>query len=236
MKRHSCFFGLAALAAMLSGYAYAQGTEVKPAIEVTAEAQVEAAPDLAVLDFGVMTQAPTAAAAARENSERMQAVLQAVRKLHGADARISTGSYTLHTNQTAPRDGSPPRVTGYTARNVVSLKTKALDRVGETIDTAIKAGANQVQRIGFTLADERTPRHEALRLAVASAREKAQTIATALGVKASRVHRIVEQETGGVRPLMRASAMYAAESAPTPVEAGQIEVRARVTLTMEIDR
>lgn len=235
MKYASYFFCTAA--ALLLHGSYAGAAESRPpSIEVTAEAQVEVAPDLAVLDFGVATQAPTAAEAARENSVRMEAVLAAARKLLGADARISTGSYTLHTNQTQPRDGSPPRITGYTARNVVQLKMKTLSRVGETIDAAIKAGANQVQRIAFTVSDESVPRQEALRTAVDRARAKAQTIAKALGVKAGTVHRLVEQETGGPRPLMRAASMYAESASQTPVEAGQIEVRARVVLTMEIER
>lgn len=224
-------------AALLLHLPFAGAAEPRPpSIEVTAEGHVDVAPDLAVLDFGVSTQAPTAAAAARENSARMDAVLKAVRQLLGADARISTGSYTLHTNQTQPRDGSPPKVTGYTARNVVQLKTKALARVGEIIDTAIKAGSNQVQRIAFTLNDQSAPRQEALRIAVSRAREKAQTIAKALGVEARTVYTLVEQEVGSPRPLMRAAAMYAESAVQTPVEAGQIEVRARVVLTMEIAR
>ena len=234
--QYSNFF-LSIAAALLLHLPFAGAAEPRPpSIEVTAEGHVEVAPDLAVLDFGVSTQAPTAAAAARENSARMDAVLKAVRQLLGDDARISTGSYSLHTNQTQPRDGSPPKVTGYTARNVVQLKTKALDRVGETIDTAIKSGANQVQRIAFTLSDESVPRQEALRIAVARAKEKAQTIAKALGVEARTVYTLVEQETGGPRPLMRAAAMYAESAVQTPIEAGQIEVRARVALTMEIAR
>ena len=235
MKYSNIFFCIAA--GLLLHLPFAGAAEPRPpSIEVTAEGHVDVAPDLAVLDFGVSTQAPTAAAAARENSARMDAVLKAVRQLLGADARISTGSYTLHTNQTQPRDGSPPKVTGYTARNVVQLKMKALDRVGETIDTAIKAGANQVQRIAFTLSDESAPRQAALRIAVSRAREKAQTIAKALGVEARTVYTLVEQDVGSPRPLMRAAAMYAESAVQTPVEAGQIEVRARVVLTMEIAR
>ena len=235
MKYSNFFFCIAA--GLLLNVPFAGAAEPRPpSIEVTAEGHVEVAPDLAVLDFGVSTQAPTAAQAARENSARMDAVLKTVRQLLGADVRISTGSYSLHTNQTQPRDGSPPKVTGYTARNVVQLKMKALERVGETIDTAIKAGANQVQRIAFTLSDERAPRQEALRIAVSRAREKAQTIAKALGVEARTVYTLVEQDVGSPRPLMRAAAMYAESAVQTPVEAGQIEVRARVMLTMEIAR
>lgn len=237
MRRISRTVAMAALLLLHPAVHAATLESRPPVIEVMGEAQVEVPPDLAVLDFGVATQAPTAAEAARHNSDRMEAVLAAVRMRLGVDARITTGSYTLQTNYTSPRDGSPPKVIGYTASNVVQLKTRALARVGETIDTAIAAGANQVQRIVFTLSDDTTARRDALRMAVSRARDKTQTIASALGVKTGPVHSLVEQEVGGVRPLMRQGAAMSIESAAqTPVEPGQIEVRARVVLTTVIDR
>lgn len=219
--------------------AHAAATESQPpsSIEVTAEAEVDVAPNLAVLDFGVMTQAPTAAAAAGQNSERMAAVLAAVRKTLGANARITTGTYTLRGNYTTPRDGSAPRVTGYTATNVVQLKTSELARLGDVIDIAVQAGANQVQRIAFTLSDPAAPHRDALREAVLKARAEAEVIATALGLKISAFHSIVAQDMGQVRPLLRSAMVAQAESAPvTPVEPGLIQVRARVVLTMLVER
>ena len=207
-------------------------------IEVTAEARVEAPANLALLDFGVTTQADTAAAAARANSERMEAVLAAVRRTLGADARISTGAYSVRpVYAVQPREGGPPRVTGYEVSNVAHLKTAALTRVGETIDAAVGAGANQVQRLAFTLSDDRAQRREALRAAVVEAREKAQAIAAALGAAAGAVRWVVEQDVGVVQPLLRqAMAMRAESGPPTPVEPGLVEVRARVVMNVEIAR
>ena len=207
-------------------------------IEVTGDARVEAPANLALLDFGVTTQADTAAAAARLNSERMEAVLAAVRRTLGAEARISTGAYSVRpVYAVQPRESGPPRVTGYEASNVAHLKTTALARVGETIDAAVSAGANQVQRLAFTLSDDRAQRREALRAAVLEAREKAQAIAAALGANAGAVRWVVEQDVGVVQPLVRQAMAMRAESAPlTPVEPGLVEVRARVVLNVEIAR
>lgn len=226
--------------ALVSGVAKATELRVAQSIEVSAEGMVEVAADLALLDFGVVTQAETAAAASRENAKRMQAVLAAVRKVAGEKARLSTGTYSVRPVYATSREaGSPPRVTGYQVSNVVQLRTTDLPRVSEAIDAAIGAGANQVQRIGFSLASDEAPRREALTKAVTTARDKAQTIAAALGVKLGPVYSVVEQDTGRVQPLFRQSAALAAapESAPpTPVEPGEIEVRARVTMTYEIAR
>ena len=205
------------------------------AIEATGEGRVEAAPDLALLDFGVVTRAPTAAAAARENSGRMERVLAALRKTVGSDATLSTGSYSIRPVYAPPsrEQQEAPRITGYEVSNVVHVRTKAIPRVGEAIDAAIEAGSNQVQRLAFTLSDDSQARRLALGRAAGQARDKANALAAALGVKLGGVHSLVEQDAGAVRPLVRQAGI--AESASfTPVEPGVVEVRARVVLTMEI--
>ena len=232
---------LAAVGLMFAAqFADAASAEARrpPSIEVTAEAEVEVPPDLAVVDFGVTTQAETAAEAARQNSERMTAVLAAVRKALGPGARLSTGTYALRPDYAVARNGGgPPRITGYTATNVIQLKTAELARLGEIIDTAIKAGANQVQRVTLTLSDTAPAQRQALREAVLKARAKAEAIAAALGLTIGGIHTVVEQEFAPVRPLMRSAMAAQAESAPaTPIESGVIQVRARVGLTVEVAR
>jgi uncharacterized protein YggE len=219
---------------MLAGHAAEM--PLSNAIEVTAEARVEVAADLALLDFGVVTQAESAAAASAENAKRMEAVLSGVRKVIGKDARISTGNYAIRPLY-APQQREPgsPRITGYEASNVLHLRTGALPRVSEIIDAAVRAGANQVQRLAFTVADDEAAQREALRNAVVKARGDAQAIAAALGVKLGAIQSVIEQETGTVRPLARQAFAAAADSAAaTPIEPGQVEVRARVVLRTEI--
>jgi uncharacterized protein len=203
-------------------------------IEVTGEARVDVPADLALADFGVVTQAETAEAAARENSSRMEKVVAALRKSAGADAQISTGTYSIRPVYTNPKDRTEPRIAGYNVSNTVHVRSKSLARLGTVIDAAVQAGANQVQRLAFTLSDDSEPRRAALGRAAAQARDKAQAIAAALGLKAGRVQSIVEQDQGGVRPLAREA--YAVQAAaPTPIEPGPVEVRARVVLTVEIE-
>lgn len=220
----------------LAASAPAPAAEAAPApyIEVAGSAEVKVAPDLARLDFGVTTRAESAAVAARENAARMQSVLDAVRKALGADARIGTGTYSLRSEFNAPRDGTPPRVTGYVASNIVRLETRELGRVGELVDIATGAGANQVQRIAFDLADPSAARRQALREAVLDARAEAQAIAAALDVSLGPVRSVIEQETGPIRPFTQDAVMMRAEAAPTPIEPGMISVRASVLLRIGI--
>jgi uncharacterized protein len=229
---------LAILTLALAGaplHAWAADSPAKPSIEVTAEARVEAPPDLALLDFGVVTQAETAAAASAENAKRMEAVLAAARKVTGKDARITTGNYAIRPVYAPQREPGSPRITGYEVTNVLHLRTTALARVSEVIDAAVRAGANQVQRLAFTLAGDEAAQREALRNAVAKARGDAEIIAAALGAKLGAIQSVIEQEVGIVRPLARQAFAAAPESAAaTPIEPGQVEIRARVVLRAEI--
>ncbi len=227
------------LAASLLGltipHARAAEMPLSNAIEVTAEARVDVAPDLALLDFGVVTQADSAAAASAENAKRMEAVLAAVRKVSAKDARVSTGNYAIRPVYAPQREAGSPRITGYEVSNVVHLRTSALGSVSEVIDAAVRAGANQVQRLAFALADDEAAQRQALRNAAVKARGDAQAIAAALDLKLGAVQSVVEQDLGVVRPLARQAFAAAAESGPaTPIEPGQVEVRARVVLRIEI--
>ena len=237
--RRNTFTAFVALCVLLfPARTLAAAGEMRPtrSIEVTGEARVDVPPDLALADFAVVTQADTAEAAARENSSRMEKVVAALRKAAGADASISTGAYSIRPVYTTPKERTEPRISGYNVTNTVHVRTKALAQFGTVIDAAVQAGANQVQRLTFTLSDDSEPRRAALGRASTQARDKAQSIAASLGLKAGRVLSVVEQDAGGVRPLVREAYAVQAASAPTPIEPGAVEVRARVVLTVELDQ
>ena len=209
---------------------------VRSTIRVTGEATVTAKPDQAEINLGVVTQAATGQAAATQNAQKQDAVLAALRKALGTGAEIKTLGYSLSPNYRYPKEGGQPTLSGYTASNVVQVKTGELAQVGKLIDAATQSGANTVQALRFTLKDEQAALSQALREAAIKARAKADTLASALGLK---IVRVLHVEEGGqpVRPVFaEAMAMRAGDGAapPTPVEPGTIEVQAMVTLTVEI--
>jgi len=205
-------------------------------IEVTALAEIKAAPDLAILEFGVVTRAETAAAAAQQNSTGMTSVLASLRQSIGPQARIGTGTYSLRTEYAPNREGGEPRIGAYVANNNVRLETPELSRLGEFIDLAIKAGSNQVQRISFALSDPAKVRRIALREAVVQARSDAEAMATALSVKLGPVQSITNQEMGPVRPFMQDATVARGSPVTTPIEPGQVSVQARVVVRLQIVR
>ena len=148
---------------------------------------------------------------------------------------MKTASYSLTPNYRYPQGGKPDLV-GYTATNVLRIKTVTLSNVGKLIDAGMQSGANTISRLAFTLKDEQSAQLQALRLASQKAKVKADEIATALGLKIVRVLSVTEAERG-IRPIVmaqRGAQMEALAAAPTPVESGTIEVRSSVTLTGEL--
>lgn len=210
--------------------------EAPPSIRVTAEATVTAPPDEALIEIGVVTQAEEAKTAAAENARSLDAVRGEVRKLLASKAQLQTIGYSVRPNYRYPKEGGEPKIVGYTATNVLQVKTDQLDQVGAVVDAATQAGSNHIQRLQFRLKREDTVRAEALRQAAVTARAKADAIASALDLRVVRVLRVEEGGPVAV-PIVRAAQRPLAEASarvPTPVEAGTLDVRATITLTVEV--
>ena len=126
---------------------------------------------------------------------------------------------------------------GYVARNQVQVRVDALAKLGEIIDAAVSAGATNVSSIRFDLKDRDTAEREALRLAV-----RGRARARRRGCRGRAVqNRSRDADRGAARlglPPRQPVPMYAARSEAVnlavPIESGEIEVRAHVTLTAAI--
>ncbi|NCP12215.1 MAG: SIMPL domain-containing protein, partial [Sphingomonadales bacterium] len=109
--------------------------QVQPMLEMQGDAplltlaiteSIDAKPDTATIGAGVQTIAPTATAALRQNSAKMDALIKAV-KARGVDAKdIQTTGISLspqydYNNRS---DGQSPRFIGYQVSNEVRVKTR----------------------------------------------------------------------------------------------------------------
>lgn len=153
-------------------------------ISVTGTGIVKARPDRAVLSLSVVTQAVTAEEAISENADKMYSVIETVRSLGILENQTETSAYSLSPIWEYPKEGGSPKIVGYTCSNTIRVTVKNLNRVGEVIDAAVTAGANQVSSLQFTISEEamRQLGLNALSLAVKDAASKASTIATAAEV------------------------------------------------------
>ena len=205
-------------------------------VTVGGDAIVQAQPDTAILTISVVTQARRAIDAQQENATKTDAVVRALKAAAGTDAEVKTSGYSVQP-QRVYRENQPPTITGYEARNTVTVTMSDLKKVGNVIDASSQAGANDIAGIAFTLRQDRAARDQAMAEATREAMSKAQVIATALG---KRVVRIVEvQEEGFQRPpqpvYQAETFMAKRDSVATPIEVGSLDITSRVLLIAEVE-
>jgi uncharacterized protein len=100
----------------------------------------------------------------------------------------------------------------------------------------VQAGATNVSSVRFDLKDRAAVEREALRLAVVDARARADALAQGAGRTVDRVLRI-DDARQSVAPMMMQMEMRARAvpgDVATPLEAGTIDIRAQVALTVAI--
>ena len=198
-----------------------------PRLSVTGQGESRIAPDLAVVQLGVSSQADSAAAAMQQNASQQTAVIAALTDSGIASQDIQTSGLNLNP-QLDYQEGRAPRVTGYQASNMVSVRVTALERLGEVLDAIVAAGANEINGIHFQREDGQAAEDDARRDAVADARHKAAIRAEAAGLELGPVLTLRDTAQGGGGPqpmMMRAQADSVAR---TPVEPGQLSVTAQV--------
>ena len=240
MKRQLISIQLLALVLASATLLHAQETRTTDSkrqtrITVSGDSIVQAQPDTAVLTVAVVTQGKRALDAQQENATKTEAVVRALKAAAGTGAEVKTSGYSLQPMRVY-REGQPPLINGYEARNTITVTMSELAKLGNVIDAASQAGANDVTGISFTLRQDRAARDQALKEATHEAMSKAQVIAQALG---GRVVSIAEvQEEGFVRPpqpIYQTEAFLAKRDVSTPIEIGSLDVTSRVQLVAIVE-
>jgi len=202
-------------------------------VRASGEATVTAKPDRALINIGVITHAASAQAASTQNATQTTPVLNSIRRALGSAGEVKTSGYSLSPQYDYPT-GHPARLTGYDASNTVLVTIDDLAVLGKIIDAATSTGANNITGISFTLKDDTAVRTEALKQAATKARTNAEILAKALNVQVIGVLQ-AEPSEATVRPLMQPMQMMATRTAPsTPIESGNLDVHATVTVTLEV--
>lgn len=213
----------------------AAARQVEPTVAASGEGIVEAVPDRAWITIGAESRASSPRDAQRRNTEAMAPVLDKLKAAGVPAEAIRTIAYDLQYEWDYVNNRRVGR--GYVARNTVEIRIDNIDRVAEYLEIAAVTGATSLGGIRFDMKDRAKLEREALRLAVADARAKAEAMVSGAGRTIDRIIRIDEQ--GIVAPptpvLMRREAAQTADASfAPPISAGQMEIRANVTVTAVI--
>jgi uncharacterized protein YggE len=204
----------------------------RPFVVTTGQAVVRSAPDRAYVSITAESRAARPKDAQRVNAEAMTSVQRQLREM-GIPAEAIR---TVHVDLQPEFDFKDNRRTlrGYVARNTIEVRVDDLARIGEVLDAAVGSGATSLGGIRFDLRNREALEREALRLAVADARARADAVASGAGLSIDRILRIEEQRGFEPPPMPFAAMRAEARDASTPIVPGEIEVRATVTLTAAV--
>lgn len=176
-------------------------------LTVSAEDEVTAEAEIAVLQIGFDTQPGDAKSVYADGARTSNAIIAALKQAGIPETDIR--SETQHLN----RDATKPHK--FTLVQRWSVRAPA-GRAAEILDDAITAGATSSGDIEWTVKDERALADQALEKASNRARANAAALAKAMGVRLGTLIYVSNQQQGGIRPLAMARNFAFAKAAEPP--------------------
>lgn len=157
--------------------------ESERGITVIGTGHVETKPDVARVTFGVETKEPRESAedAINEVNSRLRNVVGELRNLEIKDEHIRTTRFSINPRYEF-RDGKRVFI-GYHASERINVKIHNFEIIGNAISAGATHGADTVGNVTFGLDDPTDAELTAQEEAIADARDQAQRIARALGVR-----------------------------------------------------
>ena len=202
---------LAALLMLVAACAAAQTAPQPPlrGVAVTAQGQVQAQPDTAVLAFNVAAQAQTAANAYAEAQRQTETIRGLLRRNGIATSEAQLGAYQLQPQY----DWKTRQVTGYAVTVNVSVELEDFGKIAPILDQAGAAGLPASQSVEFRLKNEQAAKDRAVAAAFRNARQEAEALAEAAGVSLGALRSAAIDVQEPPRPILRfPGTMVAAEA------------------------
>ena len=167
---------------------FSQTPAQPPLISVSGSAEVKVAPDEIDIRVGVETRHENLEDAKRQNDERISKALAFLKNNGVKEKDIQTDyiniepAYDFNTSRT--------KAVVYIVRKSIEVKLTKIDTFEGLLTGLLTNGVNNVHGIDFRTSQLRKHRDTARAMAIRAAREKADALASELGVKRGKVYRI----------------------------------------------
>jgi uncharacterized protein YggE len=230
-------FSVIALALLVGACAPAAGNANVRTLSVSGSGDALLAPDIAYIYVGVHTESPTAAEAVEENTSQTQGLIQAIREFGIDEKDIRTTNFSIYPrDRFDPATGLPSGEKVYAVDNTVYVTIRDLTKLGDLLDTAVQAGANNINSVQFDVADKDEALREARANAVKDAEAEAQALAQAAGLSLGEIQSISFSEAQPY-PIFdgKGGGGAVAEQAAVPIQPGQLTFTVSVNVTYALN-
>ncbi len=195
--------------------------------------KASATPDEAIMSFGVTKRA-------KDADKALAAASAAADKINKELKRLGVGSDDIQTSgvnvyATYQSSGDKTAISGFEASINVTAKVKDLSKLGAIITALANVGADNVSGPSFGISEDTVYRGKAIEKAVADARTQANDMAKAADKSVGEVISITSSSVNVPGPMYGyGDAAIGAKSANVPIEPGQLDVTASVTVVFEL--
>lgn len=204
-------------------------------ITVVGQGKASGTPTVAHINIGVETSAPSAQEAMDANRAKMNALLAKIKSLGIAEKDIQTSNFSIYTEQrpVVPATGREEYTVAYHVSNQVSLTIRDVAKLGDILDQAVAAGANNVYGVYFGMESTAELEAQAREKAIADAQARAEDLASLSGVSVGEVLTISEV-IGTPSPVYYGLARAEGMGGATPIQPGEYEMTMSVQVTYAI--
>jgi hypothetical protein len=215
-------------------------------ISFSATGQVFAKPDIAKLNFSVITQGKEAEVVQTENNTKTQKVIDFIKSSGVQPEDIQTINYSLNPQYDyswcrQPKEDQfiscPPKIIGYELTQTVAVKIRDFDKINTIIGGLSEHGVNQISNISFEIDDEEVYKNQARIKALNIIEKRAKLISSQTDIKLGRILNVTESSNDSryknylTQPVMAPTAEVVSSA---PIETGTNEINVTLTVTYEI--
>ncbi len=222
--------GFKQLVDAVNNYRNGGATNIFQTVSFTGEGKVKATPDTAKVEIGLITEGKDSISVQNENSDKMNKVIDYLKKEGINSEDIKTAGYNLSPKYEYNKGKST--LVGYILNQTLEVAVRDLSKTGKILDGAVSNGANQINSISLFVDKPEELKNKAREDAAKQAKEKASDAAKIAGFKLGRLVNFSENSSGEPRIYNEALSMGGGVTAPAPqIEPGTQEITINVTLT-----
>jgi uncharacterized protein len=199
-------------------------------IWVNGEGKVTVTPDIATVTLGVSAQTATVAEAQAQAVDAMDKIMASLKDNGIALKDIQTRYYSIDQVIRWNDGNKEEEVIGYRVSNMVIVKIRAMDKVGDIIDDVVAAGGDliRINGISFSVEDPSEYYVTARKLAMEKAKDKAEQIAKLSGVTLGKPTYVVENSYTPPTPypvnVYRGDMSLGAAESSTSISPGEMDI------------
>jgi len=200
-------------------------------LDVTGSGTISLAPDIATIYIGVHNEDPVIATAVGNNNSQTQALVDALKNAGVAGEDIQTSNFSVYTTQVYDKLSGQSTGSTYAVDNTVYVTLRDLTRLGSLLNTAVEAGANNINSITFDVADKTAALVQARQKAMASAGSLAAELAQTGGVTLGAVQNITYSDYSPSPYYGMGGGGASAPNASVPIQPGMTQITVSVSVT-----